>query len=48
MYELMSQRITPTTIKTTTTWINGMIYSFIEGLPGNNSLIAWVATLSGV
>src|SRR5512143_325330 len=27
MYELTSQRRTPTTIKTNTTWINGMIYS---------------------
>jgi hypothetical protein len=27
MYELTSQRSTPTTIKTTTTWIKGMIYS---------------------
>src|SRR5512143_3501977 len=27
MYELTSQRRTPTTIKTTTTCINGMIYS---------------------
>jgi hypothetical protein len=28
MYELMSQRITPTTTKTTITLIKGMIYSF--------------------
>jgi len=28
MYELTSQRRTPTTIKTNTTWIKGMIYSF--------------------
>jgi hypothetical protein len=27
MYELTSQRRTPTTTKTNTTWINGMIYS---------------------
>jgi len=26
MYELTSQRRTPTTIKTSTTWIKGMIY----------------------
>src|SRR5512135_1093363 len=32
MYELTSQRSTPTTIKTTTTWIKGMIYSsFVWG-----------------
>jgi hypothetical protein len=30
MYELTSQRRTPTTIKTTTTWIKGMIYSFLN------------------
>jgi hypothetical protein len=36
MYELMSQRRTPTTIKTITTWINGMIYSFIGDLPSNS------------
>jgi hypothetical protein len=28
MYELTSQRRTPTTTKTNTTWIKGMIYSF--------------------
>jgi predicted secreted protein len=28
MYELTSQRRTPTTIKVSTTWIKGMIYSF--------------------
>jgi len=28
MYELTSQRSTPTTTKTTTTWIKGMIHSF--------------------
>jgi hypothetical protein len=28
MYELTSQRRTPTTIKTSTTWIRGIIYSF--------------------
>ena len=28
MYELTSQRRTPTTTKVSTTWIKGMIYSF--------------------
>jgi hypothetical protein len=30
MYELMSQRITPTTTKTTITLIKGMTYSFFN------------------
>jgi hypothetical protein len=29
MYELTSQRRTPTTTRTTTTWIKGIIYSFL-------------------
>jgi hypothetical protein len=47
MYELTSQRRTPTTIKTSTTWIKGMIYSFIGDLPADSFLPGWVATLSG-